>query len=212
MKRSINIVVLIAVASVLISCNSYNRILEDVHDKDQSARRWTMNMASLSADEIAEYSYKMERVDSLNQVTVFSILNKKGWPSHLSDKANRAIWLVIDHSDATHRSKYLDLVKVKAEEGFLSKSDYATLKDRTLMENGFAQIYGTQIKLAALVVGEDITMQLCLWPVENANALDSLRNTVGLSPINEYLKVSSEKIGQKVIWDRTKTTADFQHN
>ena len=67
-----------------------------------------------------EYSYEMARTDSLNQTTVFDILDKEGWPSHLSDKANRAIWLVIDHSDASNRIKYLDLVKVKAEEGVLS--------------------------------------------------------------------------------------------
>jgi hypothetical protein len=166
-------------------------------------------MASLSADEIAEYSYEMARTDSLNQTTVFDILDKEGWPSHLSDKANRAIWLVIDHSDASNRIKYLDLVKVKAEEGVLSKSDYAILKDRTLMENGLAQIYGTQIKMAATVIGEDITMQLYLWPVTDATALDSLRNTVGLSPIEEYLKTSSDAVGHVIVWDRTKTVEDF---
>ena len=200
---------LIAIATLLIGCKSYNHILEEIYDKDQSVREWTVGMASLSADKIAEYSYEMERTDSLNQTTVFDILDKEGWPSHLSDKANRAIWLVIDHSDATNRIKYLDLVKVKAEEGVLSKSDYATLKDRTLMENGLAQIYGTQIKMTATVIGENITMQLYLWPVTDATALDSLRNTVGLSPIEEYLKPSSDAVGQVIVWDRTKTVEDF---
>ena len=204
-----SILALIAIATLLIGCKSYNHILEDIYDKDQSVREWTVGMASLSADKIAEYSYEMERTDSLNQTTVFDILDKEGWPSHLSDKANRAIWLVIDHSDATNRIKYLDLVKVKAEEGVLSKSDYATLKDRTLMENGLAQIYGTQIKMAATVIGENITMQLYLWPVTDATALDSLRNTVGLSSIEEYLKTSSEAVGQVIVWDRTKTVEDF---
>lgn len=160
--RQRSILALITIATLLIGCKSYNHILEGIYDKDQSVREWTVGMASLSADKIAEYSYEMERTDSLNQTTVFDILDKEGWPSHLSDKANRAIWLVIDHSDATNRIKYLDLVKVKAEEGVLSKSDYATLKDRTLMENGLAQIYGTQIKMAATVIGENITMQLYL--------------------------------------------------
>ena len=147
--RQKSFLALIAIATLLIGCKSYNHILEDIYDKDQSVREWTVGMTSLSADEIAEYSYEMAQTDSLNQTTVFDILDKEGWPSHLSDKANRAIWLVIDHSDASNRIKYLDLVKVKAEEGVLSKSDYAILKDRTLMENGLAQIYGTQIKMAA---------------------------------------------------------------
>ena len=178
---------IIAVMALLTGCNRYNRVLEDVYDKDQAARAWTVGMASLSADEIVEYTAEMERVDSLNQTMVFGILDNDGWPSNLSDKANRAIWIVIDHSDLTSRSKYLSFVRAKADEGILDKSDYAMLNDRVLMEEGKPQVYGTQIKMAATFDGEDMAMQLYLWPVENPDALDSLRRSVGLSPIEEYL-------------------------
>ena len=200
---------IIAVMALLTGCNRYNRVLEDVYDKDQAARAWTVGMASLSADEIVEYTAEMERVDSLNQTMVFGILDNDGWPSNLSDKANRAIWIVIDHSDLTSRSKYLSLVRAKADEGVLDKSDYAMLNDRVLMEEGKPQVYGTQIKMAATFVGEDMAMQLYLWPVENPDALDSLRRSVGLSPIEEYLRSSSESVGQEVIWDKEKTVSDF---
>lgn len=202
-------VLLFLIIAALSSCNQYNRILEDVYDNDQAAREWTKGMSSLSADEIVEYTTEMERVDSLNQATVFGILDKEGWPYHLSEKANRAIWIVIDHSDLAYRSKYLGLVKEKAEEGVLDKTDYAILNDRVRMEEGKPQIYGTQIKMAATIVDDDIAMQLCLWPVKNPAALDSLRSTVGLSPIKEYLKTSSESIGQEIVWDKEKTVADF---
>ena len=202
-------VLLFLIIAVLSRCNQYNRILEDVYDNDQAAREWTKGMSSLSADEIVKYTTEMERVDSLNQATVFGILDKKGWPSHLSEKANRAIWIVIDHSDLAYRSKYLGLVKEKAEDGVLDKTDYAILNDRVCMEEGKPQIYGTQIKMAATIVDDDIAMQLCLWPVENPAALDSLRSTVGLSPIEEYLKTSDESIGQEIVWDKEKTVADF---
>lgn len=114
-----------------------------MYDYDQAAREWTKGMSSLSADEIVEYTTTMERVDSLNQATVFGILDKEGWPYHLSEKANRAIWIVIDHSDLAYRSKYLGLVKEKAEEDVLDKTDYAILNDRVRMEEGKPQIYGT---------------------------------------------------------------------
>ena len=198
MHRYSRILLFLFIAA-LSSCNQYNRILEDVYDNDQAAREWTKGMSSLSADEIVQYSTEMERVDSLNQATVFGILDKEGWPSHLSDKANRAIWIVIDHSDLAYRSKYLGLVKEKAEEGVLDKTDYAILNDS----------YGTQIKMAATIVEDELAMQLCLWPVEYPAALDSLRSTVGLSPIEEYLKTSSESIGQEIVWDKEKTVADF---
>ena len=204
-----NRVFLFLIIASLSSCNQYNHILEEVYDNDQAAREWTKEMSLLSADEIVEYSTEMERVDSLNQATVFGILDKEGWPSHLSDKANRAIWIVIDHSDLAYRSKYLYLVKEKAEEGVLDKTDYAILKDRVLMEEGKPQIYGTQIKMAATIVDDEIALQLYLWPVENPAALDSLRSTVGLSPIEEYLKASSESIGQVIVWDKERTVSDF---
>ena len=205
-----NRVFLILIIAAISGCNQYNRILEEVYDNDQAAREWTKGMSSLTADEIVNYSTEMERVDSLNQTTVFGILDKEGWPSHLSDKANRAIWIVIDHSDLAYRSKYLGLVKEKAEHGVLDKTDYAILNDGVLMEEGKPQIYGTQVKMAATIVDDEITMQFFLWPVENPTALDSLRNTVGLSAIEEYLKTSGESIGQEIVWDKERTVVDFE--
>ena len=164
MHRYSRILLFLFIAA-LSSCNQYNRILEDVYDNDQAAREWTKGMSSLSADEIVQYSTEMERVDSLNQATVFGILDKEGWPSHLSDKANRAIWIVIDHSDLAYRSKYLGLVKEKAEEGVLDKTDYAILNDRVLMEEGKPQIYGTQIKMAATIVEDELAIVSGRWSI-----------------------------------------------
>ena len=187
----------------------YNRILEEVYDKDQAAREWTYGITSISADEYIMYSTEMSRVDSLNRIIVFDILDKEGWPANLSEKANQAIWIVIDHSDADNQKKYLPLVKQKSEEGVLNKVDYAILNDRVLMKDGKPQIYGTQIKLSAVYIGEDLTTQFFLWPVENPEALDSLRNAIGLPPIKDYLQVTGQSLGQEIIWDKNKTISDF---
>ena len=203
-------VLLFFIVIALSSCNQYNRILEEVYDNDQAAREWTKGMSSLTADEIEAYATEMERVDSLNQAIVFEILDKDGWPSNLSNKANQAIWSVIDHSNLAFQRKYLYLVKEKAEECILEKADYAILNDRVLMGEGKPQIYGTQIKMNATIVDDEITMQFFLWPIENPIVLDSLRNTMGLSPIKEYLQNSSESIGQEIVWDEKRTIADFK--
>ncbi|MBO7284261.1 MAG: hypothetical protein J6U71_04275 [Bacteroidales bacterium] len=181
-----------------------------MYDNDQAAREWTKGMSSLTADEIEAYATEMERVDSLNQAIVFEILDKDGWPSNLSNKANQAIWIVIDHSNLAFQRKYLYLVKEKAEECILEKADYAILNDRVLMGEGKPQIYGTQIKMNATIVDDEIAMQFFLWPVENPIVLDSLRNTMGLSPIKEYLQNSSESIGQEIVWNEKITIADFK--
>lgn len=203
-------VLLFFIVIALSSCNQYNRILEEVYDNDQAAREWTKGMSSLTTDEIEAYAIEMERVDSLNQAIVFEMLDKDGWPSNLSNKANQAIWIVIDHSNLAFQRKYLYLVKEKAEECILEKADYAILNDRVLMGEGKPQIYGTQIKMNATIVDDEIAMQFFLWPVENPIVLDSLRNTMGLSPIKEYLQNSSESIGQEIVWDEKITIADFK--
>ena len=203
-------IIFVCLLAAVSGCSTrYNRILEEVYDKDQEVRKWTM-LSSLSYDEIVTYSTEMALTDSLNQATVFGILDKEGWPARLSDKANQAIWLVIDHSDLATRRKYLDLVKAKAEEGVLDKSDYATLNDRVLMEEGKPQIYGTQIKITGTIIfGEEQTLPMYLWPVEDPAALDSLRSSIGLPPIEEYLE-SSGLFGLPVVWDPSRTVADFQ--
>lgn len=43
------------------------------------------------------------------------ILDKDGWPEGLSDKANKAIWLIIDYSDIDFQEKYLPYIESKAE-------------------------------------------------------------------------------------------------
>lgn len=208
MLRLCRIAFVFLLAALAGCSNRYNRILEEVYDKDQEVRKWTV-LSSLSYDEIVTYSTEMALTDSLNQATVFGILDKEGWPARLSDKANQAIWLVIDHSDLATRRKYLDLVKAKAEEGVLDKSDYATLNDRVLMEDGKPQIYGTQIKITGTIIfGEEQTLPMYLWPVEDPAALDSLRSSIGLPPIEEYLE-SSGLFGLPVVWDPSRTVADF---
>ena len=213
MLKLCRIAFIFLLAAISGCSNRYNRILEEVYDKDQEVRKWTV-LSSLSYDEMVTYSTEMALTDSLNQATVFGILDKEGWPARLSDKANQAIWLVIDHSDLATRRKYLDLVKAKAEEGVLDKSDYATLNDRVLMEEGKPQIYGTQIKITGTIIfGEEQTLPqtlpMYLWPVEDPAALDSLRSSIGLPPIEEYLE-SSGLFGLPVVWDPSRTVADFQ--
>lgn len=203
------LILLILAGILLAGCNNYNRILEEIHDKDQAAREWVDGLASLSATELEAYTVEMHQIDSLNQLAVFGILDKMGWPDGLSEKADDAIWLVIDHSDIESRKKYLPLIRQQVEEGNVSATDFATLNDRILMEEGKPQIYGTQVKMLADIVGDQSTISVFLWPVEDAAALDSLRASIGLLPITEYLVITGQTLGQPVVWDRNKTVADF---
>lgn len=184
---------------VLYGCSDYNRILEKVGEADQSVRQWVLNMSSLSPEEIATYSIKMVETDSLNRVAVANILDKDGWPKGLSDKANKAIWFVIVHSDIDFQEKYLPLIESKANEGIVDKTEYATLYDKMMKNKGLPQRYGTQVNMDILIVGDvEESKTFSLWPVEDMEHLDSLRASVGLQPIDEYLEIVRESIGQTI--------------
>lgn len=188
-KHLIQCSVILLSVLFISGCTDYNRILEKVGDDDQSVRQWVLNMSSLSPEEITQYSYKMVETDSLNRVAVANILNKDGWPDGLSDKANKAIWLVLVHSDIDFQEKYLPYIESKANEGIVDKAEYATLYDKMMKHKGLPQRYGTQVNMNILIVGDtEESKTVSLWPVEDMEHLDSLRESVGLQPMDEYLK------------------------
>lgn len=194
-------IILISVL-ILHGCSDYNRILEKVGEADQSVRQWALNMSSLSPEEIATYSTKMVETDSLNRVAVANILDNDGWPDGLSDKANKAIWLVIVHSDIDFQEKYLPYIESKANEGIVDKAEFATLHDKMMTHKGLPQRYGTQVNMDILIVGDtEESKTVSLWPVEDMEHLDSLRASVGLQPIDEYLETVRESVGQTIIKD-----------
>ena len=201
-KRLFRYSAVLVLALILYGCSDYNRILEKVGETDQSVRQWVLNMSSLSPEEIAANSFKMVETDSLNRVTVANILDKVGWPDGLSDKANKAIWLVITHSDIDFQEKYLPLIESKANEGIVDRIEYATLYDKMMKNKGLPQRYGTQANMDILIVGDvEESKTISLWPVEDMEHLDSIRASVGLQPIEEYLEIVRESVGQSITKD-----------
>ena len=178
---------------------SVDSMLCAIRDKDQSIRQKIMPMlASGNQDSIMAVVVQMNMIDKENQTFVFGLLDNQGWPDGLSDKANSAIFLVIDHAEFAAQEKYYPVVKEKAEEGIIGKEDAATLQDRILMKKGEMQVYGTQTT-RVVINGENINY---LWPVKNPDQLDKLRKEVNLPLIAEYIAVF-EKQGIKLVWDKS---------
>lgn len=76
-----------------------------------------------------------------------------------------------------------------------------------LMNAGKPQKYGTQ----AYSITEGGKTIIYIWPIEDPAKLDSLRKSVGLIPIENYLEIVKQQ-GVEIIYDKTKTVEDFiQH-
>ena len=174
---------------------------------DQAARMGWVNfsMGAMSQEQAVEYALQMERTDSTNLVTVKRILDTYGWPSGLSEDANNAIFLVIDHSNLETMNKYLGVFQDAASRGILPMQDLVTLEDRILMDSGKPQFYGTQSRQ----ISKEGKSQIYIWPVDNPDKLNGRRASVGLSTIEEYLELFTKK-GVEVIYDPTLTVEFFK--
>ena len=210
---------ILTILAILITCSvsaqpgtadtihTLDSLLCDIGQKDQEVRADWAKVATgnFTQEEAIEYALKMEETDSTNLAAVSRILDTYGWTSGLSDEANKAIFLVIDHSDLKTMNKYIGLFRDAVEKGYIQMNDLVTMEDRMLMNAGKPQKYGTQ---AYSLVEDDKTV-IYLWPVEDPDRLDALRKSVGLMPIQSYLDIVKQQ-GVEIIYDKTKSVGDFK--
>ncbi|GAA2242014.1 MULTISPECIES: DUF6624 domain-containing protein [Kitasatospora] len=111
------------------------------------------------------------------------IMDAYGWPTAdlVGPEAARAAWLIAQHSDRRTdiQRRALELMTAAVQEGLADARDLAFLHDRTLVNEGRPQIYGTQI--GAVVDGAPVP-----WPCEQPDRMDELRAEVGIEPFALY--------------------------
>lgn len=188
--------------------NKVDSLLCDIGRLDQAVRAdWAkVSTGNVTQEEAIEYALTMEQIDSTNLAVVSQILDTYGWLDGLSEDANKAIFLVIDHSDLTTMNKYRDLFHEAADKGYLSVKDLVTMEDRMLMNAGKPQIYGTQ---AYAYAQEGESIMIYIWPVENPDKLNERREQVGLSSMEVYLEAVRQQ-GVSIYFDPELTVNDFK--
>ena len=188
-------------------------LLCELHERDQQIRHELMKVqrafiaeqrAEL-VDSIVMLVEEEERTDSLNRVVVDSLL-QNGWPEGLSEQSNQTIWLIIDHGDVEYQERYLPLIEQQAMRGIISLADYATLSDRVNVRRQRPQRYGTQTGYKQRD-GEVFTF---VYPIEDIDALDSLRLSVGLDSMRHYLRQVSETLGTPIDIDSGLTWEEIE--
>ena len=118
-----------------VDCSKKVQILSEVLESDQRIRK---------SNDFIKYA----KEDHRNQELVISIIEKCGMPTlkEVDQKQMDAIWLGLQHSTKEIRKEYFPQIEKAVKNGDLSKSQYALMKDRMLMDEGKPQIYGSQIK------------------------------------------------------------------
>ncbi|MEU1815458.1 DUF6624 domain-containing protein [Streptomyces roseifaciens] len=112
------------------------------------------------------------------------IMDEYGWPTAdlVGEEAARAAWLIAQHADRQLdvQRRALQLMQQAVSAGSARPRELAFLRDRTLVNEGREQIYGTQI--AGVKDGAPVP-----WPCEEPARMDELRAEAGIEPFDEYV-------------------------
>jgi hypothetical protein len=133
------------------------------------------------AEQLAWRRLTARHGDRLNE-----IMDAHGWPTAdlVGPEAARAAWLVAQHADRqlNVQRRALGLLEQAVTEGRASARELAFLRDRTLVNEGREQIYGTQI--AGVRDGEPVP-----WPCRDPDPerVDALRAEAGIEPFTAYV-------------------------
>jgi hypothetical protein len=124
-----------------------------------------------------------QRVIRSNFPVVLNIFKKYGFPGYnlVGKEVSNRYFILVQHSDfdLPFQQEVLKKMEVQVKRENASGQNFAALTDRTEINNGRPQIYGTQVSM-----GRNTKILPC---IDTLN-LDKRRKSVGLSPINEYLE------------------------
>lgn len=165
-KKMIEIAIFnMPVELIKINCDSIKQLLSVAFTKDQNNRKainLIIDKENLNLVESISEFCGLEAVQNLGEESIYQF------------------FMIIQHGPSKYREKYLDFFKRNATRGLLNKSTLALMIDRTLIEKGKKQLYGTQYKK------NQTTGQVEFYPLQDSLNIDSLRNSMGLQPFNQY--------------------------
>ncbi|GGK69741.1 DUF6624 domain-containing protein [Rufibacter glacialis] len=152
--------------------------LEELYDIDQNARKNLDWNTVTSPEESVAMSKKMMAIDSLNQTKILPILEEYGWlpKSKVGEKAARALFYVVQHSNSKTIEKYLPQMEALAKQGESNALDAAKMRDRLLMFQGKKQMYGTQAAGWVRPEGGQV-----IWPIEDVKNVNKRRKEIGFT-------------------------------
>lgn len=172
----------------LLAFPDFDKVLAE---KLAEVRRTDQEQRLLMREYSDKYGWKSPQMDSLwsiqsyadsvNTVYITELIDEMGYPgkSIVGDQASTA-FLVIQHAELEIQEKYLPVLRAAAEGGELRWSSLALLIDRVEMRNDRPQIYGSQVS------SNPETGEYFFAPIQDPHNIDSIRQTVGLGPIQEY--------------------------
>ena len=153
-------------------------ILDTVFEDDQRYRENT------DLELLVNHKIEVKYLDSINLKIIIPIVDRYGILGfkEIGMKGNNAILMVLQHASSSIHLKYLPLVEEAFTDKKINPGQYSIYVDRTALGQGKMQLYGTQVFIQSKGKGE-------LKPVFDIDNLNKRRDSIGLGPIENYLKI-----------------------
>lgn len=175
------------------SDSSLSKVIDSLVYLDQ---KWRILFRQIDNKEIDTLSLqfvkeKIKLIDSLNFIQIQSLFIKHGFLGYnkVGIQSSNNFWLLIQHADRhpDFQNSVLISMKIEADKGNSSMSNYAYLLDRVKINTGLAQIYGTQMALNSAKTSYEPR------PVMDPDSLNVRRKQVGLNTIEEYIQTMNDR-------------------
>lgn len=135
----------------------------------------------------ADWALQRE-VDSLNQIWLDSVVQKKGWLTEpmVGVAGANAAWLIVQHADnnIAFQKSCLALMKKKIRIGEIPLSQYAYLYDRVEINSCHRQVYGTQY--AAIYDSGHRVKSIEFKPIKESAFVDKRRKYMRMVSLEKY--------------------------
>jgi hypothetical protein len=145
------------------------------------------------SDEWIALVREQDQLDEANGRRLEEIVDEYGWPTFdlVGEEASRGAQVILQHGSLDRKKRLLpELEKAVSNDQALA-SDLAMVQDSIRVADGQNQIYGT-----ALVNGPGGEMML--HPIEDPGRVDERRESVGLPPLEDYLREVEKNLGRSI--------------
>ena len=119
-----------------------------------------------------------------NESVLLDMLDRDGWPriSDVGAEAAYAAGNVLNHTDLSTRLAYMHHLRAACEAGEADWSDYAHVYDRTELESGRPQLFGTQMEM------DEGSGRYVARELADPEGVDALRLERGMEPLAAQLE------------------------
>ncbi len=169
----------------MLTAESIKKTLNDYCIEDQELRKKALRLQATSSRAEIFKELGIDQINARHSEYLKEVINHYGWPkiSEFGQEACQHAWILVQHCNDTEFQKDC-LTKMEAlDKTEVDSKLIAYLYDRIQINSNLLQRYGTQINEKGEVL-----------PLENPECIDELRASVGLEPLQEYLKLCKERM------------------